>query len=87
VALIVVVNLVILWWMWEDKSWGTLWLAFFAGPIANAALSLVGALILAFRHAMNWPTATFGGVSMVFLPFLAIGFDLVVLYNMNLSGC
>lgn len=87
VALIVAVNLFILWSAWEDRSWGAIWLAFIGGPIANGVLFVISLLILAFRHAMGWQTAALGGSAMAILPPLAVGIDLAIIYGMDLSGC
>lgn len=87
VGLIVAANLFVLWSAWKDKSWDALWLAFFGGPVANGVLFVVGLLILAFHHAMGWRIPVLGGLTIVFLPFFAVGIDLLIINAMGLSGC
>lgn len=88
-ALIVLAsNALLLWFAYDDRSWGALGIAFAIGPVGNLILSAVGGVSAVILRAVPHRQSLVGYVvASVCLPLAAIPVDGLLIGMMDLHGC
>lgn len=82
------VCLVSVFLVWQDRSWGALYIALFASPVANLVLMVIGS-VAAFIVRRRHPEAKLGSMlsTVLSLPPLGALVTVVATFMMPLHGC
>jgi hypothetical protein len=87
VVVIVLVNALALRAAWGDGSWGAIGVAFYYGPLANAALALLGSFAYIPLRGRTPITLSSHLALTIGVPLAAVVVDIVAIGFMNLQGC
>lgn len=87
-VLVFLLNATAIWLSWEDKSWGALYIAIIACPVANLILMLLGTLAALIVKKLNTHAKLVQMLPVVVgLPLFGAAATLVTTFTLELHGC